>query len=273
MSGHALNALYHVHEPHPFLFRFGENFGIRYYGLAYLLGFLGALWLWRLYHRTGRSRVTPEMSLDLLTLMVVGVVAGGRLGEFLLYQPQRLLADPLALFRVWEGGMASHGGFVGVALALVWFSRTRRLPFGHVADVVASVTSLGLMLGRLANYLNGELWGKVTDVRWGVIFEQTGGGQFPRHPSQLYEATLEGALLLTAAQWRFWKTGVTQRHPGQLAGEYLIAYAGLRAIGEVFREPDRIICGLSSGTFYSLFLVAGGLALIAWARRAGSLKE
>ena len=263
---------YWVHDLSPFLIQFNERFGIRYYGLAYLLGFAGALWLMRLYHRKGRTSLDANGSMDLVLALVIGVIVGGRLGEFLLYYPDRLIKDPLAFFRVWEGGMASHGGFAGVALALWWFARSHRLPFGHLADVVASVTSIGLLFGRVANFINGELWGKPTMVPWAVVFENTGGERFPRHPSQLYEAALEGVILLAYMQWRVWRTAVMVREPGRLAGEYLIGYATMRAIGEVFREPDDVIMGLSSGTFYSLFLVVGGAALIVAAKRAAARK-
>ena len=120
----------------------------------------------------------------------------------------------------------------------------------------------GLLFGRIANFINGELWGKPTDGTWGVIFRNTGGGPLPRHPSQLYEAALEGALLLAFMQWRVWRSDVLRTHPGRLSGEFLIAYALVRAIGEIFREPDAsLIFGLSRGTFYSIFLVLAGLTL------------
>jgi phosphatidylglycerol:prolipoprotein diacylglycerol transferase len=159
--------------------------------------------------------------------------------------------------------MASHGGFIGVLLALAWFARAQRMPFMHLSDLIASTAAVGLLFGRIANFINGELWGKITTVSWAVIFRNTGGGPFPRHPSQLYEAFLEGVVLLALAQWRFWRTDVVHTHPGRLAGEIVIAYACVRAIGEVFREPDAgLILGLSRGTFYSLFMVILGVWLI-----------
>jgi phosphatidylglycerol:prolipoprotein diacylglycerol transferase len=261
---------YLVHDFSPFLIQFNENFGIRYYGLAYLAGFGGAMWMLRLYYLKGRTTLTPNESTDLVLALVIGVIVGGRLGEFLLYDSGKLFSDPLALFRVWEGGMASHGGFAGVAIGIWWFARNKKVSFGHIADLVASVTSIGLFFGRIANFINGELWGKPTTVPWAVIFENTGGGSTPRHPSQLYEAALEGLVLFIFVQWRFWLSAVTQRQPGRLAGEYLIGYAILRAIGEVFRTPDgALILGLSRGTFYSIFLVAGGALFIALARQRG----
>lgn len=254
-----------VHTPHPFLIRFGENFGIRYYGLAYLLGFAGAAWLLRRYHRAGRSTLGPADIWDLMTYIIAGVLVGGRLGYFLLYQPGSLLSEPLAFFRVWEGGMASHGGFAGVTLALLLFARRTGVPFLHLGDMIVSTVPLGLGLGRLANFLNGELWGKATDVPWALVFSATGGGNVPRHPSQLYEAALEGLLLFGFVQWRFWRSAAVKAAPGRLAGEFLVAYAAARIVCEVFREPDAgisLLFGLSRGTFYSLFLAVAGAALI-----------
>jgi len=254
---------YWVHDLDPFLIRFGGEIGIRYYGLAYLLGFAIAAWLLHRYARAGRSRLPSAQIADFMMGIVLGVLLGGRLGYFLFYQFDTLRHDPLILVRVWEGGMASHGGFLGVVVALAWFARSHRLPFLHLGDLIASTAAAGLLFGRIANFINGELWGRISNVRWAVIFEQTGGGRFPRHPSQLYEALLEGALLLVLAQWRFWRSDVVRLQPGRLAGEFLIAYAVLRAVGEAFREPDAgLILGLSRGTFYSIFMVGAGLWLI-----------
>lgn len=255
---------YWVHDLSPFLVRFNEQFGIRYYGLAYLLGFVVAAWLLQRYARAGRSLLPAALIPDFMMGIILGVLLGGRLGYFLFYQFDAVRHDPLVLLRIWEGGMASHGGFIGVAIALAWFARSRRLPFLHVGDLIASTAAAGLFFGRIANFINGELWGKTTTVSWAVVFKNTGGGPFPRHPSQLYEALLEGALLLVFAQWRFWRTAVVQSHPGRLMGEFLIAYAAVRALGEIFREPDAgLILGLSRGMFYSIFMVAVGLWLIA----------
>jgi phosphatidylglycerol:prolipoprotein diacylglycerol transferase len=275
MSGWSLFA-YWEHTPHPFLIRFSENFGLRYYGLAYLLGFAGAAYLLYRYHRTGRSPFGLNAISDLMTYLIAGVLIGGRLGYFLFYQPFTLVTEPLALFRVWEGGMASHGGFIGVIGALWLFARRQKTSFFLVGDLVVSTVPLGLGLGRLANFLNGELWGKTTDVPWAVIFAQTAGGAIPRHPSQLYEAALEGFLLLALVQWRFWRGKVVTSQPGRLSGEFLLAYAVARVVCEVFREPDvgvSPILGLNRGAFYSLFLAGAGLALIVMALRRSSKHE
>jgi phosphatidylglycerol:prolipoprotein diacylglycerol transferase len=265
---------YWVHQPHPFLIQFSENIGVRYYGLAYLLGFVTAFWLLQKYRRAGRSPLESGDVLDLMTYLVIGVMVGGRLGSFLLYHPEELFHPPWAFFLIWKGGMASHGGFIGVILAMGWFTRRRKLPFLQVTDVVVTTVPAGLCFGRVANFINGELWGKTTDVPWAVIFEKTGGGTFPRHPSQLYEALLEGLLLFGFMQWRFWKSSCARTQPGRLSGEFLVVYSLVRAIGEVFREPDAgLVLGLSRGTFYSLFLLAGGVAVIAFATRGDSQRK
>lgn len=252
-----------VHDFSPFLGPHWGNIGIRYYGLAYLMGFIGSVMLLRLYHRAGRSPFGMNTISDLMTYVVLGVLVGGRIGYFLLYQLKTVTTDPLAIFRVWEGGMASHGGMAGVLVALLWYGRKRQVPFFHLSDLVVSTAPLGLFFGRIANFINGELWGKPADVPWAFIFENTGGGPYPRHPSQLYEALLEGALLLAFMQWRFWSSDVVARKPGRLSGEFLVAYAIARSLGEMFREPDAsLILGLSRGTFYSLFMIAVGTWLI-----------
>lgn len=263
---------YYTHDLSPFLVRFSDNLGIRWYGLAYLTGFVGAGWLLRYYHRAGRSTLDQNAIFDLMTALVTGVIVGGRLGYFLLYQPAAFASDPLILFRVWEGGMASHGGMIGVTIALWWFTRRRPESMLQVADLVITTVPVGLFCGRVANFINGELWGKVAVVPWAVIFAHTGGGSEPRHPSQLYEAALEGLVLFAYLQWRFWKTAAPKR-PGLLAGEFLIGYALVRAVCEIYREPDAgLILGLSRGTFYSVFLVVAGAALIAFARRGSERK-
>ncbi len=165
--------------------------------------------------------------------------------------------------------MASHGGMIGVVIAVAWFARSEGIPFLHLCDLVATTAPAGLFFGRIANFINGELWGKVSYVSWAVVFPLSEPGVpvgmiAPRHPSQLYEAALEGALLLGLMQWRFWRTDAIRR-PGRIAGEFLIAYACVRIAGETFREPDAaLILGLSRGTFYSLFMIGFGLLMRQW---------
>jgi phosphatidylglycerol:prolipoprotein diacylglycerol transferase len=263
---------YWVDNLSPFAIRFTDNFGIRYYGLAYLLGFIAGAWLLYCYARAGRSLVPAEKVADLMTALVLGVLIGGRLGSYFLYDGWRsFFSDPLQIFRVWEGGMASHGGMIGVALALAWFARANKIPFLHLGDLIVSVAPAGLFFGRIANFINGELWGKIAYVPWAVIFPLSAPDKPialvpPRHPSQLYEAALEGVLLFAYLQWRFWKSDAVRTRPGRLGGEFLVGYALVRIFCEIFREPDTgiaLILGLSRGTFYSLFMIAIGAVLIA----------
>lgn len=260
-----------VHDLSPFLVEFGDSgFGIRYYGLAYLAGFAAAWWLLVRHVRRGRTPLGVERIGDLMTALVVGVLVGGRLGYFLFYQPETLRSEPLALLRVWDGGMASHGGFLGVAVALWWCGRSFQVPWRHLGDLVVTVAPAGLFFGRVANFINGELWGKVSHAPWAVVFpasaEHAGTPVdliAPRHPSQLYAAALEGLLLLVLLQLLATRTDWLARAPGRLSGVFLIAYAIVRSITEIFREPDAgLILGMSRGTFYSIFLVVGGLALL-----------
>lgn len=265
---------YWVHDLSPFLIRFPDNplgqEGLRYYGLAYLVGFLGAWLLLRLYNAKGKFAIDADARATLMTALIIGVLAGGRIGYMLLYDLEAFLQNPLLIFRVDQGGMASHGGFVGVALALVWFARKHQCGFLPLGDVAVTLAPLGLMLGRIANFINGELWGRVTTVSWAVIFPESPKayntllqtyGPEPRHPSQLYAAALEGGLMLAYVQWRFWRT----RPPaGQLGGEFLIGYGIARIFGELFRQPDApLLLGLSRGQFYSLFMILAG-ALTIW---------
>ena len=264
---------YWMHDWSPFLWEFSPGLGIRYYGVAYLLGFAIAAWLLGRYTHTGRSPLNKEQNADLLFGLVLGVLVGGRLGYFLLYTPGELLRHPLAFFRVWDGGMASHGGFAGVLLALWWFARRTKTDAWRLADLVATITPPGLLLGRIANFINGELWGNTTDVPWAVRFPlSVPPGTLPerilpRHPSQLYEAGAEGLLLLVYLQLRFWYSSTARDRPGQIAGECLVGYALARIVCEQFREPDAaLIAGLSRGAFYSVFLLLAGVAAILWVR-------
>jgi phosphatidylglycerol:prolipoprotein diacylglycerol transferase len=203
--------------------------------------------------------------MNLMTFMVIGVLLGGRIGYALLYRWNDFTEDPLILLRVWEGGMASHGGFIGVCIAVLWYARhSKQSPF-PIGDIIVSVVPPGLFFGRIANFINGELWGRTTEVSWGVLFPKAPEvlEGVARHPSQIYAATLEGLCTFVFVQWRFWKSDVTQRAPGRLAGEFLIAYAIARIVNEFFRQPDAdLIMGMSRGQFYSLFLVLGGAILI-----------
>ena len=265
---------YWVHDLDPFLFQFTENFGIRYYGLAYALGFLAGMWLLHLFCKHGKATLTPEQQSFTITAMMIGVLLGGRMGYMLFYALDDTLNRPWIIFQVWKGGMASHGGFIGVLVACWWVSKKLKLSFLQLGDLLCPLVPPGILLGRIANFINGELWGKVTQVPWAVIFPQSASllgtpleQIAPRHPSQLYEAGLEGALLLVYSQWRLWKTDVLAS-PGRLTGEFLAIYAVVRIFGEQFREPDApLIMDLSRGSFYSIFLLIAGTFLILRSRK------
>jgi len=274
----ATTSSYWVHDLSPFLLRFPENplglDGIRYYGLSYLLGFLGAWALLRVYNAKGKFAIDADARATLMTAVILGVIGGGRLGYMLLYDLDAFLQNPLLILKVNQGGMASHGGFIGVLFAVLWFARKYKYDFFKLGDVIVTLAPLGLCFGRIANFINGELWGRVANVKWAVIFPDSPAvynaalhifAPEPRHPSQLYAAVLEGALLFAYAQWRFWRTSPPA---GQLGGEFLIGYGIVRIFGELFREPDAaLIMGLSRGQFYSIFMMIAGAAIIWIARR------
>ena len=264
---------YWVHDLDPFLFQFTENFGIRYYGLAYALGFLAGIWLLHLFCKHGKAALSPEGQSLTITAIMVGVPLGGRLGYMFLYALDDVIHRPWTIFQVWKGGMASHGGFIGVIVACGWVARKLKISFLQLGDILCPLVPPGILLGRIANFINGELWGKVSNVSWAVIFPQSAPLGTPieliasRHPSQLYAAALEGLLLLIYSQLRFWRTGVLAT-PGRLTGEFLAIYAMVRIFGEQFRQPDApLILDLSRGSFYSLFLLIAGVFIILRSRK------
>jgi len=277
---------YWVDNLDPFVVKFPDGWflpGIRWYGLAYVGGFLIAAGLMRRYARRGRLPLDADQRSSLLMVLILGVLLGGRIGYYLLYRPKELFANPLVLLRVWEGGMASHGGFIGGTIAAAWFAYSAKMNFWRLGDVVATLAPPGILFGRLANFINGELWGKPATVPWAMIFPKDRAGDIilsytpPSHPSQLYEAATEGLLLLIYTQWRFWSKPAPGQPgalpPGQLAGEYLIGYAFVRIFCEMFREPDAsLFFGLSRGTFYSLFMILLGAGLI-WRGRRKSMAQ
>ncbi|MEM8752341.1 MAG: prolipoprotein diacylglyceryl transferase [Pseudomonadota bacterium] len=267
---------------------FGLSLPIRWYALAYLAGLIGGLLLMRrLMSRPAlwpgdAPPLTKDQVEALLTWMVLGVIVGGRLGFVVFYEPAYYFANPAEIPQVWRGGMAFHGGFIGVAVALVLFCRTHKAPVLSAADGLAVVAPLGLLFGRIANFINAELWGRPTDVPWAMVFP--GAGELPRHPSQLYEAALEGALLFALAWFLATRRGWLKR-PGMLTGLFFVGYGAARAFVENFREADaRFITaqnpeghvirlteslGLTMGQALSLPMVAIGLGFWLWsARRA-----
>lgn len=203
----------------------------------------------------------------MLFLGVVGTVVGGRLGYALFYQPAFYLAHPLQVFAVWQGGMSLHGGLLGVIASQWWFARSRRKPFWEVMDFVAPCVPPGLAAGRLGNFINGELWGRPADASlpWAMVFPQS-GSMVPRHPSQLYELLLEGALLFVL----LWAYARKEHRPGQVSGAFLVGYGALRFTAEYFREPDSFLgllaLNMSMGQWLSLPLVVLGAVLWATAR-------
>ena len=212
-----------------------------------------------------KSPYNKEQVLNLMTFQILGVLLGGRIGFVLLYRTEEFFNDPLMIFYVWQGGMASHGGFIGVILATYWYTKKSYQSFWPVADLIATVVPPGLFFGRFANFINGELWGKKTEVFWGVLFPKAPDFMLgiARHPSQIYAALLEGLLVFIFVQYRFWKSNIYQRSPGRLGGEFLVAYALARITGEFFREPDAsLIMDMSRGQFYSIFLLLGGCLVI-----------
>ena len=267
---------YWIHDLSPFLWEFPEPYsnwgpgGIRWYGIAYLLGFIIAGVILRIAWKKGRSPYDPEQVMNLMTFQILGVLIGGRTGYVLLYQTSKFWQDPLVLLRVWEGGMASHGGFVGVCIATLWYARQSKQSPYPIGDLIVSIVAPGLLLGRIANFINGELWGRTTEVSWGVLFPNAPGFALSvaRHPSQIYAAILEGLFPFIYIQWRFWKSDTPSRFPGQLTGEFLLIYSAGRILNELYREPDAsLIAGMSRGQFYSIFLVLGGILLIYLARK------
>jgi len=261
----AATLAYWVHDLDPVALRFPAGWplhGVHWYGLSYAAGFLVAALFLAFWRRRGMAPVRDAVDESaLITAIMVGVVLGGRLGHVLLYARPEFVADPLMVFRVWQGGMASHGGFLGVLLAGVWFARTRRVPFLAVGDLICALAPAGILFGRLANFVNAELVGRTTTVPWAVIFPRE--GPEPRHPSQLYEAVGEGFLPLLWMWWRYPK----RLPPGQVAGEFLLLYSLARFVSEWFRLPeDGYILGMTAGQFWTLPLAIGGLVLVLRAR-------
>ncbi len=300
---------FYLHNLSPFIWEIRPGIGLRWYGFAYVLAFAVGYWLYRWLAERGYSELAPEKVGDFITWAAVfGVMVGGRLGHMLFYDWPQWLHDPLMFFRVWEGGMASHGGMIGLILFTLFYARKHKLSWTSIGDNLCVVAPVGLFFGRVANFINGELYGHVTTVAWAVQFPKelydspelagraisdaqkinptldTASGVVdaarhdprvaemlreilpPRHPSQLYEAFLEG-IALFAAMW-FLRTKV--RVPrGVLTGSFFVLYALLRIAGEVFRVPDAPLTGpFTRGQFLSLFLILIGIAFIFWGFRA-----
>jgi phosphatidylglycerol---prolipoprotein diacylglyceryl transferase len=246
---------------------------IRWYGLMYLLAFAAFFVLGRLrIARAIAGRVSTAALDDLLFFGVLGVVLGGRLGYVLFYKPAAYFSNPLEILAVWHGGMSFHGGFLGVLVAVWVVARKHRLRWLELTDFLAPLVPLGLAAGRMGNFINGELYGRVTNAPWGMLFHSPGAGPLPRHPSQLYQFVLEGVLLF-AILWLF---SSKPRPTGAVSGAFLLGYGVFRFIAEYFREPDDFLgllaLGLSMGQWLSLPMVLAGIGMLAWAlRRPGKV--
>ena len=246
----------------PAVIRIG-SFAIHWYGLMYLLAFAQFLLLGRLRIRTLRYQSLGWSYKDLEDLLfvgVLGVVLGGRLGYTLFYMPGYYFANPLSIFKIWEGGMSFHGGLLGVLLALFWFAYRRKVSFFVVSDLVAQLVPFGLAFGRLGNFINGELWGRPTDLPWAMVFPMV--DSIPRHPSQIYQLLGEGICLGII----LWIYSSKPRRVGQISGLFLLGYGVCRFLAEFAREPDAFLgllgLGLSMGQWLSLPMIFFGIYLI-----------
>ena len=286
---------YFLHDFSPFIFEFPGGWGLRWYGLAYVLSFLLGGWLYQWLARRGYTDLPEAQVGDFITWCAVfGVMLGGRLGWALFYGWREVRAHPLSLLRVWEGGMASHGGILGLVLFTLYWSRRKKVSWTSIGDSLVVVAPVGLFIVRLANFINGELYGRpaglpggAASVPWAMLFPKELGPEepplaaiqhdemvranlreilTPRHPSQLYEALLEGVVLFTA----LWLLRTRCRVPrGVLTGAFFILYAVLRIVGEFFREPDPAwsVGWISAGQFLSIFMVFIGAAFLLWGWR------
>jgi phosphatidylglycerol:prolipoprotein diacylglycerol transferase len=296
---------YYLDNFSPFIVKFGPSFGIRWYGFSYLLAFFCGFLLLRWLAQRHYCALPPDKVADFILVAALGVIVGGRLGYVLFYRLGQLLVDPLFVFRIWDGGMSSHGGMIGLTLAVFFYGRRHHVPWLSLADNIAVVAPVGLFLGRCANFINGELYGRAATVAWAmqfpkealdlpevgartlaaahvaqpaignleVIIEQARTNLSlqsvlrqtltPRHPSQLYEALLEGALLFGC----LWFLRICTRQPrGMLAGIFLLLYALVRVMVENFREPDAPLTGpFTRGQTLSVLLVAGGICFVVYA--------
>ena len=286
---------YYVHQLSPFIVQFSDHFGLHWYGFAYVMAFLVGYWVYHSLSKRGYGEMPPEKVADFITFAsIFGVMLGGRLGWILFYGWDVVRAHPLNAFKLWEGGMASHGGILGLVIYTFVYARMHRLSWPGVGDNLVVVAPIGLFIVRLANFVNGELWGRVTSQTnppaWAMWFPKEYEATQPalvarayqhdpqaleilrrtlplRHPSQIYEALLEGAVLFTI----LWIVRTRFRAPvGMLTGLFMVGYAVLRIIGEQFREPDVGIAftwGLTRGQFLSLFMIVIGAAFIVYALR------
>lgn len=253
---------YWVHNLDPFLIKFPQNWpveGIRWYGFAYFLAFwLAYLFLKQLGNK-GLLKLSYEQQQTYLFSLFCGILLGGRLGYVLFYQFDYYCENLFEIVAIWHGGMSSHGGFIGIVLALYWLSKKQNYSLFSLTDLTVWLGSLGIFFGRCANFINAEVIGKPTQVAWGILYN---GEWLARHPSQLYEAFGEGLLIFILATYFIFKKQTVLHSPGKLSCNFLIFYGIIRCFLEVFREPDApLICNLSRGQFYSIFVLLIGIAL------------
>ncbi len=248
----------------PIAFSIGP-LAVRWYGLMYLVGFAAAWWLGSTRIRQARAPITRKQFDDLIFYAVLGVVLGGRLGYVLFYKPAHYAAHPLEIFAVWQGGMSFHGGLLGVVLAMWIYARRQGVDFLQLTDFLAQLCPLGIAAGRLGNFINGELYGRVTDLPWGMVFRHA--GEAPRHPSQLYQFALEGLALFVLLWW----FSAKPRPRGEVSGLFLAGYGVFRFLAEFGREPDAFLgllaFGLTMGQWLCVPMIAAGLGLFFWSRR------
>jgi phosphatidylglycerol:prolipoprotein diacylglycerol transferase len=258
--------------PHidPVLFRIGPV-EVRWYGFMYLLGFATGYMVIRAELRRKNGPIPVAMADDLLFYLIVGLLLGARLGYAVFYNLEAYAQAPWEILAVWHGGMSFHGGLMGMVISGWIFARKHRAPFMELADIGALSAPIGLMLGRVGNFINGELFGRVTTLPWGIVFPT--GGPLPRHPSQLYEAILEGPVLFGILWW----LRVRTRRPGEVLVAFLIGYGLFRFIVEFFREPDPqlgfIFAWITMGQILCVFMIAAGIGLYLYLRIASNSSE
>ncbi|MEO7169156.1 MAG: prolipoprotein diacylglyceryl transferase [Sphingomonas sp.] len=247
---------------------------VHWYGISYLVMLLLGWWYLRLLTRQPGAPMRQDQVDDLVSYVVVGVVAGGRLGYTLFYQPG-IWTHPVDVLKLWEGGMSFHGGLIGLVIALSLFARRHKVNLLRLCDYIGCATPFGLVLVRLANFVNGELWGRPTSLPWGMVFPGA-GDDLPRHPSQLYEAGLEGVLMMAILGFLFWRTDARYR-PGRLLGVGLLIYGSARFLLELVRQPDRglehLSWGLTMGQTLSVPIIMAGLYFTLISFRRSPLKS